>query len=262
MRVALTGLTMAEYFRDQQHQDVLLFIDNIFRYVQAGSEVSALMGRMPLRRGLSAHPGQRDGRASRSGSPPPGQGHHLCAGGIRPGGRPHRPRPRHHLPPIWTPPPCCPGRSWSRASIRRWTRWSPPPAFWSLTWWESATIRWPGRCRSCSSGTGSFRTSLPSLGMEGAQQGGTRLPWSGPAASSSSSPSPSRWPQTFTGLEGRFVKLEDTLRSFGGHFGRRAGPSARGRLQHDRRCGRGAEEGPGYGGAVRWRRESASTWRW
>ena len=47
MRVALTGLTMAEYFRDQQHQDVLLFIDNIFRYVQAGSEVSALMGRMP-----------------------------------------------------------------------------------------------------------------------------------------------------------------------------------------------------------------------
>ena len=47
MRVALTGLTMAEYFRDQVHQDVLLFIDNIFRYVQAGSEVSALMGRLP-----------------------------------------------------------------------------------------------------------------------------------------------------------------------------------------------------------------------
>lgn len=47
MRVALTGLTMAEYFRDHDHQNVLLFIDNIFRYVQAGSEVSALMGRMP-----------------------------------------------------------------------------------------------------------------------------------------------------------------------------------------------------------------------
>ena len=47
MRVAQTGLTMAEYFRDKQHQDVLLFIDNIFRYVQAGSEVSALLGRMP-----------------------------------------------------------------------------------------------------------------------------------------------------------------------------------------------------------------------
>ena len=47
MRVALTGLTMSEYFRDKENQDVLLFIDNIFRFVQAGSEVSALLGRMP-----------------------------------------------------------------------------------------------------------------------------------------------------------------------------------------------------------------------
>lgn len=47
MRVALTGLTLAEYFRDEEHQDVLLFIDNIFRYIQAGSEVSSLMGRLP-----------------------------------------------------------------------------------------------------------------------------------------------------------------------------------------------------------------------
>ncbi len=47
LRVGLTGLTMAEYFRDREHQNVLLFIDNIFRFVQAGSEVSALLGRMP-----------------------------------------------------------------------------------------------------------------------------------------------------------------------------------------------------------------------
>jgi len=47
MRVGLTGLTLAEYFRDEEHQDVLLFIDNIFRFIQAGSEVSALLGRMP-----------------------------------------------------------------------------------------------------------------------------------------------------------------------------------------------------------------------
>ena len=47
MRVGLTGLTMAEYFRDEKHQDVLLFVDNIFRFIQAGSEVSALLGRMP-----------------------------------------------------------------------------------------------------------------------------------------------------------------------------------------------------------------------
>src|SRR5438552_14051080 len=47
LRVGLSGRTMAEYFRDQLGQDVLLFIDNIFRFVQAGSEVSALLGRMP-----------------------------------------------------------------------------------------------------------------------------------------------------------------------------------------------------------------------
>ena len=47
MRVALTGLTMAEYFRDTEHQDVLLFIDNIYRFTQAGSEVSAMLGRIP-----------------------------------------------------------------------------------------------------------------------------------------------------------------------------------------------------------------------
>src|SRR3972149_1931895 len=47
LRVGLTALTMAEYFRDIEGQDVLLFIDNIFRFVQAGSEVSALLGRMP-----------------------------------------------------------------------------------------------------------------------------------------------------------------------------------------------------------------------
>src|SRR5699024_7520655 len=47
MRVGLTGLTMAEYFRDQEGQDVLFFVDNIFRFTQAGSEVSALLGRMP-----------------------------------------------------------------------------------------------------------------------------------------------------------------------------------------------------------------------
>ncbi|EMD17673.1 ATP synthase subunit beta [Eggerthia catenaformis OT 569 = DSM 20559] len=51
LRVALTGLTMAEYFRDQEGQDVLLFIDNIFRFTQAGSEVSALLGRVPSQAG-------------------------------------------------------------------------------------------------------------------------------------------------------------------------------------------------------------------
>ncbi len=74
MRVALTGLTMAEYFRDQGGQDVLLFIDNIFRFVQAGSEVSALLGRMPSQVGyqptLESEMGQLQERitSTRNGS--------------------------------------------------------------------------------------------------------------------------------------------------------------------------------------------------
>ncbi|HTX46394.1 MAG TPA: F0F1 ATP synthase subunit beta, partial [Solirubrobacteraceae bacterium] len=74
MRVALTGLTMAEYFRDQEGQDVLLFIDNIFRFVQAGSEVSALLGRMPSQVGyqptLASEMGQLQERitSTRKGS--------------------------------------------------------------------------------------------------------------------------------------------------------------------------------------------------
>src|ERR1700758_2886779 len=74
MRVARSGLTMAEYFRDQEGQDVLLFIDNIFRFVQAGSEVSALLGRMPSQVGyqptLDSEMGQLQERitSTRSGS--------------------------------------------------------------------------------------------------------------------------------------------------------------------------------------------------
>ncbi|MDQ6606740.1 MAG: F0F1 ATP synthase subunit beta [Actinomycetota bacterium] len=71
MRVALSGLTMAEYFRDEEGQDVLLFIDNIFRFVQAGSEVSALLGRMPSQVGyqptLATEMGQLQERITSTG---------------------------------------------------------------------------------------------------------------------------------------------------------------------------------------------------
>jgi len=78
LRIALTGLTMAEYFRDVQHQDVLLFIDNIFRFTQAGSEVSTLLGRMPSAVGyqpnLADEMGQLQERITSGGgrpAPPP-----------------------------------------------------------------------------------------------------------------------------------------------------------------------------------------------
>ena len=64
MRVGLTGLTMAEYFRDYGGKDVLLFIDNIFRFTQAGSEVSALLGRIPSAVGYQPTLQTGDGCAS------------------------------------------------------------------------------------------------------------------------------------------------------------------------------------------------------
>ena len=96
MRVAETGLTMAEYFREETHKDVLLFIDNIFRFVQAGSEVSALMGRMPSAVGYQPLC-QRAGRSAGAHHLHQGRLHHLRASRLRPRRRPDRPGPCHHL---------------------------------------------------------------------------------------------------------------------------------------------------------------------
>ena len=99
LRVALSALTMAEYFRDVKEQDVLLFIDNIFRFTQAGSEVSTLLGRMPSRGGLPAHPGRRDGRAPGADHLDPGALDHLDAGDLRARRRLHRPGAGHDVRP-------------------------------------------------------------------------------------------------------------------------------------------------------------------
>ena len=88
-RVGHTALTMAEYFRDNEHRDVLLLIDNIFRFVQAGSEVSGLMGRMPSRLGYQPTMGSELWR-SRSVSKHQGRGHHRNPGCVCAGRRLHR----------------------------------------------------------------------------------------------------------------------------------------------------------------------------
>ena len=98
MRVALAGLTMAEYLRDEMRQDVLLFIDNIFRYVQAGNEVSAMLGRMPSAVGyqptLATELGELQERiaSTSKGSITSVQAILLC-----PRRRPDRPGPRLHI---------------------------------------------------------------------------------------------------------------------------------------------------------------------
>ena len=91
MRVALSGLTMAEYFREQGGQDVLLFIDNIFRFVQAGSEVSALLGPDALTGRLPAHARDRDGPASGTDHLDAKGLGDLDTGDLRPCRRPHGP---------------------------------------------------------------------------------------------------------------------------------------------------------------------------
>ncbi len=97
LRVGLTGLTVAEYFRDEEHQDVLLFIDNIFRFTQAGSEVSALLGPHAFRGGIPAQPGYRNGRTAGAHHVHQERLHHLGAGHLRPGRRLHRSRSGHGL---------------------------------------------------------------------------------------------------------------------------------------------------------------------
>ena len=97
-RVGLSGLTVAEYFRDQG-QDVLFFVDNIFRFTQAGSEVSALLGPHSLRRGLSADARHRHGRAAGAHHHDAEGLDHLGAGDLCAGRRPDRPGARHLLRP-------------------------------------------------------------------------------------------------------------------------------------------------------------------
>ena len=104
MRVALSGLTMAEYFRDVQHQDVLLFIDNIFRFTQAGSEVSTLLGRMPSAVGYQPTLADEMGiLQERITSTRVSRLRHCRPCTCPPTTTPTRPRPRPSL--TWMPPP-------------------------------------------------------------------------------------------------------------------------------------------------------------
>ena len=96
LRVALAGLAITEYFRDEKNQDVLLFIDNIFRFSQAGSEVSALLGRTPAP-SVTSRPSPRNGRLAGTHYFHQERLHHFLPGGVRAGGRPDRPRAGHDL---------------------------------------------------------------------------------------------------------------------------------------------------------------------
>ena len=158
LRVPLSGLTIAEDFRDRSGQDVLLFIDNIFRFTQAGSEVSALLGRMPSAVGyqptLATEMGALQERitSTKDGSVTSVQAIYVPADDLTDPAR--RPRSR-----TLTRRRSSPALSLSWAFIPRSTRWIPPRVSLSRLSSASATMTPPARCRPCLKSTDSCRTS-------------------------------------------------------------------------------------------------------
>ena len=213
LRVGLSGLTVAEYFRDRENADVLVFIDNIFRFTQAGSEVSALLGRMPSAVGYQPTLGHRDGRPAGAHHVDAQRLDHVGAGDLRAGRRHHRPgagdgvrAPRRHGRALARdhgarhlsrrrsarvgfahPRPAVPRRS----PLRRGDGDAAHPAALQGT---------PGHHRDPRHGRALARTTRRSSAARG--------------ASSASCRSRSRWPSSSRASRGKYVKLEETISSF------------------------------------------------
>merc|ERR1719354_1528815 len=158
-RVALTGLTVAEYFRDQEGQDVLLFIDNIFRLEWAGSEVSALLGRIPSAVGyqptLATDMGSMQERITTTtkGSITSVQAIYVPADDLT---DPAPPPPSL----TWTPPLYCPDLLPREESTPLWIPSTPPPVSWTLTSSDTSTTVLPVASRRFFRITSLCRTSL------------------------------------------------------------------------------------------------------
>ena len=213
LRVALAALTMAEYFRDVQNQDVLLFVDNIFRFVQAGSEVSTLLGRMPSAVGYQPTLADEMGELQERITSTKGQVDHLAAGGLRAGGRLHGPGAVHDV----HPPRCdhravpadrgaghLPGRRPAGLDVEHpgaRDRGGPP------------LRRRPPASRRSSSATGSSRTSSPSSGMDELSEE-DRVTVSRARKIQRFLSQPFFVAEVFTGLPGIFMPIDETVESF------------------------------------------------
>jgi F-type H+-transporting ATPase subunit beta len=193
LRVGLAGLTAAEYFRDQG-QDVLLFVDNIFRFTQAGSEVSALLGRMPSAVGyqptLATEMGELQERitSTKTGSITSVQAIYVPADDLT------DPAPATaftHLDATTVL-----SRSIAElASTRPWTRSTPTRAPFRPTWWAKSITAWPAPSSRCCSATRTCRTSSPSWAWTTCPRR-TSSSSPAPARSSSSCRSRSSWPSS------------------------------------------------------------------
>ena len=213
LRVGLSGLTVAEYFREEGGQDVLLFIDNIFRFAQAGSEVSALLGRMPSAVGyqptLATEMGELQERitSTKRGSITSVQAIYVPADDLT------DPAPATtfaHLDATTVLSRAIvraghlPGRRPARLDLAH-----PRPATSSAT----STTRSPRACRRSSSATRTCRTSSPSSAWTSSPTR-TSSSCSARARSSASSRSRSSWPSSSPARPGKYVPLEETVRGF------------------------------------------------
>ena len=193
LRVGLSGLTQAEYFRDEEGRDVLIFIDNIFRFTQAGSEVSALLGRMPSAVGYQPTLGTEMGAlqeritSTNKGSITSVQAIYVPADDLT------DPAPATAFS-HWTRPRCFRDRSPSWGSIPRWIRSTPRAASWIRAWSGSSITRSPVACSRFSSATRISRTSSPFSGWTSFPTT-TRSSCSARAAFRGSCPSPSSSPR-------------------------------------------------------------------
>ena len=250
LRVGLSGLTMAEYFRDQG-QDVLLFIDNIFRFVQAGSEVSALLGRMPRAVGyqptLATEMGQLQERitSTTKGAVTSVQAIYVPADDLTDPAPANtfahldattmlsaRDRRAGHLS----------GRRPAR--LRRRARCSPASS-------RTSTTRSRRACRRCCSATRTCRTSSRSSASRSCRTR-TALTVSRARKIQRFLSQPNFVAEQFTGTPGQYVKREDTIRGFQRDPRRRARRAARAGLLHGRPDRGRGREGQADGRQLAW----------
>lgn len=217
MRVGLTGLSMAEYFRDEMHRDVLLFIDNIYRYVQAGNEVSALLGRMPSAVGyqptLANELGNLEERivSTRNGSITSVQAIYVPADDLT------DPAPAT----IFTHLDATTVLSRSIAEIGIYPAVNPlesnsrilDPAIVGRVHYETAQ-----GVSTCLNRYKELRDIIAILGMEELSEEDKKTVYRARRIQQLLS-QPFSVAETFTGQEGRFVPLKDTIRSFGAILG-------------------------------------------
>ncbi len=212
LRVALTGLTTAEYFRDEEGQDVLLFVDNIFRFTQAGSEVSALLGRMPSAVGYQPTLATRWVNCRNESRRPRRVPLLRCRRFMcRPMTTPIR-RPQPRLP-TSTRQQTFHGKSWNSGFIRLSIRWHPLREFSIRASLVQSTTTLRGPVKSVLQKYKDLQDIIAILGIDELSED-DKLTVARARKIQRFLSQPFFVAQQFTGLEGKYVKIADTIKGF------------------------------------------------